>query len=187
MRPAQPTPPDAVGLTCCRFMTTATGCGLRRYSPHHWRRLWCPRPRPRQEWGRRLAIFGAAGAAAYLSRSMMNHGGRTGRRMNLKDVLVVLDASPASEARLRLAMCVARDHGASLSAVYMLDDREDNIPHGPGVLLRGVAAQMLPNMPDIPQSAMFSDSAEQQLQVSATAPSVAAAIGISLTGPIRRS
>ena len=86
------------------------------------------------------------------------------RRMTLKDVLVVLDANPASEARLRLAISVARDHAASLSAVFVLDDREDNIPPGAGVLLRGVAAQMLPNMPGIPQSVIFSDSAEQQLR-----------------------
>jgi nucleotide-binding universal stress UspA family protein len=84
--------------------------------------------------------------------------------MNLKDVLVVLDASPTSEARLRLAMCVARDHGASLSAVFVQDDQADNVPSGLDVLGRGLAGQMLPNMPDIPQSAIFSDSAEQQLR-----------------------
>jgi nucleotide-binding universal stress UspA family protein len=84
--------------------------------------------------------------------------------MNLKDVLVVLDASPASEARLRLAMCVARDHGASLSAVFGFDDQADNVPSGVVVLRHGLAAQILRNMPDIPQSAIFSDTVEQQLR-----------------------
>jgi nucleotide-binding universal stress UspA family protein len=46
----------------------------------------------------------------------------------------------------------------------MFDDQADNIPPGARVLLRGVAAQMLPNMPDISQSTIFSDSAEQQLR-----------------------
>src|ERR1700678_864576 len=54
-------------------------------------------------------------------------------RMALKDILVFLDVSPASEGRLRLATRVARDHGASLSAVFASNDLAADFPPGLGV------------------------------------------------------
>ncbi len=39
--------------------------------------------------------------------------------MNFRDILVFLDGARASEGRLQLATKIARDHGASLSAVFL--------------------------------------------------------------------
>jgi nucleotide-binding universal stress UspA family protein len=40
--------------------------------------------------------------------------------MDLKDILVCVDATEAGEGRLRLAGAIAREHGAHLSAAYLL-------------------------------------------------------------------
>ena len=69
--------------------------------------------------------------------------------MSLKDILVFLDVSPASEGRLRLATRVARDHGASLSAVFAYDNREADFPPGLSVARRGLMTQLIPVMGDI--------------------------------------
>ena len=42
--------------------------------------------------------------------------------MQIKDVLVCLDASEVSEHRLRLAAGLAREHGAHLAAAYLLSN-----------------------------------------------------------------
>ena len=83
--------------------------------------------------------------------------------MSLKDILVFLDVTPASEGRLRLATRVARDHGASLSAVFAGNDQAD-FPPGLGVPRRGLITQLIPSMEDMTQSAMFVDVAEQQFR-----------------------
>jgi hypothetical protein len=43
--------------------------------------------------------------------------------MSVKDILVFLDESSASNERLRLAMNLAKDHHACLSAAFSQDDR----------------------------------------------------------------
>jgi nucleotide-binding universal stress UspA family protein len=43
--------------------------------------------------------------------------------MNLRDILVFLDSGSAGEGRLQLATNVARDHGASLNAVFLHNGR----------------------------------------------------------------
>ncbi len=50
--------------------------------------------------------------------------------MGLRDVLVFLDARAASRERLRLAMDLAEQHRASLSAVFFEDDYIDELPSG---------------------------------------------------------
>ena len=48
--------------------------------------------------------------------------------MNLRDILVFLDAGSAGEGRLQLATNVARDHGASLSAVFLQNGHATGSP-----------------------------------------------------------
>jgi len=48
--------------------------------------------------------------------------------MNLRDILVFLDAGSAGEGRLELATNVARDHGANLSAVFLQNGRTTGAP-----------------------------------------------------------
>jgi nucleotide-binding universal stress UspA family protein len=86
--------------------------------------------------------------------------------MGLKDILVFLDASPASEGRLRLATRVARDHGASLSAVFAHNDQATDFPPGLGVPRRGLMTQLVPTAADITRSAPFIDDAERQFRES---------------------
>ena len=50
--------------------------------------------------------------------------------MNLRDIVVVLDAGTASEERLRLATSIARQHEACLSAVFVQDERVAEFPSG---------------------------------------------------------
>jgi nucleotide-binding universal stress UspA family protein len=48
--------------------------------------------------------------------------------MKLRDILVFLEAGSAGEGRLQLATNVARDHGASLSAVFLQNAQETGSP-----------------------------------------------------------
>jgi hypothetical protein len=48
--------------------------------------------------------------------------------MPLKDLLVCIDAGPASEARLKLAFNLARSHCAHLAAAYILPERQTPMP-----------------------------------------------------------
>jgi nucleotide-binding universal stress UspA family protein len=50
--------------------------------------------------------------------------------MNLRDILVFLDEGTAAAGRLELAITVARDHGASLSAVFLQSNRVPDLPPG---------------------------------------------------------
>jgi nucleotide-binding universal stress UspA family protein len=64
--------------------------------------------------------------------------------MSLRDIVVFLDASPASEERLRLATCVAREHGAYLSAVFA--HHEQTVDVAVGLAARhGMATQLVPS------------------------------------------
>jgi nucleotide-binding universal stress UspA family protein len=86
--------------------------------------------------------------------------------MSLKDILVFLDVGPASEGRLRLATRIARDHGASLSAVFASNDQAADFPPGLGVPRRGLITQLVPTAADIIRSAPFIDVAERQFRES---------------------
>src|SRR5580698_8528824 len=86
--------------------------------------------------------------------------------MGLKDILVFLDASPASEGRLHLATRVARDHGASLSAVFAHNDQATDFPPGLGVARRELMTQLVPTAADITRSAPFIDDAERRFRES---------------------
>ena len=84
--------------------------------------------------------------------------------MALKDILVCLDESAASEERLRLATRVARDHRASLSAVFANSNQAGELPPGLGVPRRGLMTQLVPSIADMTQSAMFVDVVEQRFR-----------------------
>jgi nucleotide-binding universal stress UspA family protein len=86
--------------------------------------------------------------------------------MALKDILVFLDVNPASEGRLRLATRVARDHGASLSAVFASNDLAADFPPGLGVPRRGLMTQLVPTAADLTRSAPFIDVAQQRFRES---------------------
>ncbi len=88
--------------------------------------------------------------------------------MGLKDILVFLDVSPASEGRLRLATRVARDHGASLSAVFAYNDQAADFPPGLGVPRRGLMTQLVPSAADLTRSSPLIDVAEQRFRESRT-------------------
>jgi nucleotide-binding universal stress UspA family protein len=53
--------------------------------------------------------------------------------MGLRDILVVLDEDPASDARLRLATRIVREQGACLSAVFLQADRPVRSRSAPGL------------------------------------------------------
>jgi nucleotide-binding universal stress UspA family protein len=62
--------------------------------------------------------------------------------MAIKDVLVCLDVSEASECRLRLAANLAQKHGAHLTTAYLQTERgatSDSV-YGPGAIGIGIAA-----------------------------------------------
>ena len=86
--------------------------------------------------------------------------------MALKDILVCLDVSPASEGRLRLATRVARDHGASLSAVFVSNDQTGDFPPGLSVPRRGLMTQLVPTAADLACSLPFIDVAQQRFRES---------------------
>ena len=60
--------------------------------------------------------------------------------MNLRDIVVVLDAGTASEERLSLATSIARQHEACLSAVFVQDERVAQFPSGLSVPRLGLMA-----------------------------------------------
>jgi nucleotide-binding universal stress UspA family protein len=86
--------------------------------------------------------------------------------MALKDILVFLDASPASEGRLRLATRVARDHGASLSAVFASNEQAADFPPGLGVPRRGLMTQLVPTAADLTHSPPLIDITQQRFRES---------------------
>jgi nucleotide-binding universal stress UspA family protein len=86
--------------------------------------------------------------------------------MSLKDILVFLDVGPASEGRLQLATRIARDQGASLSAVFASNDQAADFQPGLGVPRRGLMTQLVPTAADITRSAPFIDVAERRFRES---------------------
>ena len=79
--------------------------------------------------------------------------------MDLRDIVVFLDASPSSEERLRLATRIARDHGAYLSAVFVHHDKS-----APGIDVRhGLMTGFMPDAPGARQRTASTDIIEQRL------------------------
>ena len=86
--------------------------------------------------------------------------------MNLRDIVVVLDAGTASEERLRLATSIARQHEACLSAVFLQDERAAEFPSGLSVPRLGLmAGAPVPiATAEISRSTMHADTAEQRFR-----------------------
>lgn len=83
--------------------------------------------------------------------------------MSLKDVLVFLDATPASEGRMRLAARVARERGACLSAAFLRNGHAE-LPSGHGAASRGLITRFVTAAVEISQGAMLADIAETRLR-----------------------
>jgi nucleotide-binding universal stress UspA family protein len=81
--------------------------------------------------------------------------------MNLKDILVFLDAGAASEDRLKLATNIAREHQAYLDAAFLLPDEPAELLSGIGVRPFGLVTSP-PDLgtTEISRSAMLADVAE---------------------------
>jgi len=83
--------------------------------------------------------------------------------MQLRDIVVLLDEWPASEARMRLATRVARDHGAHLSVVFVHHDQ--GVVEAPGVAAgSGLVARFMPAVADTRRSTNSTDGSEQRLR-----------------------
>jgi len=62
--------------------------------------------------------------------------------MQLRDIVVLLDEWPASEARMHLATRMARNHGAHLSAAFVHHDQA--VFEAPGIAVgHGLVAQLV--------------------------------------------
>jgi nucleotide-binding universal stress UspA family protein len=83
--------------------------------------------------------------------------------MQLRDIVVLLDERPASEARMHLATRVARDHGAHLSAVFVHHDQA--VVEAPGVAAgSGLVARFMPAVAGTRRSTNSTDGSEQRLR-----------------------
>jgi nucleotide-binding universal stress UspA family protein len=83
--------------------------------------------------------------------------------MGLRDIVVFLDSSPASEERLRLATRVARDHAAHLRAVFVHHDQAiDFSPGGAGG--SGLVNQLVQTVAGTRRSAVANGSFELRLR-----------------------
>jgi nucleotide-binding universal stress UspA family protein len=85
--------------------------------------------------------------------------------MDLKDILVFLDDGSASEGRLELAMNIAHDHRACLSAVFMQSSRVSRSrPALAGPWLGLVKGPPIPGAIDTALGAVLADIAEQRFR-----------------------
>lgn len=83
--------------------------------------------------------------------------------MDLKDILVFLDARKTSEERLALAKTIACEHGACLSGVYVEDRQGDELMSKAGLPALGILAGLPAiSVPDIWKDALPKDRAEQR-------------------------
>ena len=85
--------------------------------------------------------------------------------MGLRDVLVFLDTRAASEERLRLALHIAEQHRACLSAVFLEDDYVGELPSGlsiPRIAL--MAGSAVPMAAQAPHVAIDTEAAAQTLR-----------------------
>jgi nucleotide-binding universal stress UspA family protein len=76
--------------------------------------------------------------------------------------------SPTSEECFRRATRAARDHGASLSAVFAYNDQAADFPPGLGVPRRGLMTQLVPSAADLTRSSPLIGVAEQRFRESRT-------------------
>jgi nucleotide-binding universal stress UspA family protein len=85
--------------------------------------------------------------------------------MGLKDILVFLDDGRGGERRLQLAMNIAQDHLACLSAVFLQHGQATSSPLGPAAPWLGlVAGPPVPGAINTSQSAELADIAEQRFR-----------------------
>lgn len=83
----------------------------------------------------------------------------------LQEIVVFLDATPASDRRLRVAARLAADQRTELSAVFVDDD--DQPPEsvgGPVFLGWGLGGQLVPGPEVIPRSALAVEAAEHRFR-----------------------
>jgi len=85
--------------------------------------------------------------------------------MNLKDILVFLDAGAASEGRLKLATNIARAHRAHLDAAFLPPGETADFLPGIGTRPFGLGGS-LPDLgtAEIPRNAMLADVAEDRFR-----------------------
>jgi len=84
--------------------------------------------------------------------------------MSLRDMLVVLDAGPASKERLHLAAGIAREQEACLSAAFLHDDRLGDFPPGLTVLRAGLGTAASCSVTELARNAPGVDVAEEQFR-----------------------
>jgi nucleotide-binding universal stress UspA family protein len=85
--------------------------------------------------------------------------------MSLKDILVFLDEGSAGEGRFRLAMKIARDHEACLSAVFIQNGHATDSPRSLAAPWLGLAAgPPISGAIVTSRSAVLADNAEQQFR-----------------------
>jgi nucleotide-binding universal stress UspA family protein len=83
--------------------------------------------------------------------------------MHLKDILVFLDASGASDGRLKLATTIARRHHAHLEAIFLPSIERTKSQPGIGAPLPGWSDNRLEiSAIEIPRTAMLADIAESR-------------------------
>ncbi|MGA3399433.1 MAG: universal stress protein [Acetobacteraceae bacterium] len=83
--------------------------------------------------------------------------------MSLRDIVVFLDSSSASEERLRLAIRIAREHGAGLSAVFAHHDQAVEYAPSPA-MRRGLLTQLVASAAGARRNTPFNDGTEQRLR-----------------------
>lgn len=91
--------------------------------------------------------------------------------MELKDILVCLDSTDAAEARLKLAVQLARRHGAFLTAAYVVDPTSGSsfaaepaagrLPQGADWFGGGAAVAEAPRPDTVPTGVMRAERAEE--------------------------
>ena len=83
--------------------------------------------------------------------------------MSLRDIVVFLDALPASEERLRPATHVARNHRAHLGVVFVHDDQA--VAEASGIVAGyGLISKLMPDVSSTRRNAGFAGGCEQQMR-----------------------
>jgi nucleotide-binding universal stress UspA family protein len=83
--------------------------------------------------------------------------------MSLRDIVVFLDALPASEERLRPATHVARNHRAHLGVVFVHDDQA--VAEASGIVAGyGLISKLMPDVSSTWRNAGFAGGCEQQMR-----------------------
>jgi nucleotide-binding universal stress UspA family protein len=82
--------------------------------------------------------------------------------MGIRDILVALDSGPASRGRLQIATSLAREQGACLSAVFLYDNRPDDLE--PGLTVPRLALMEVGSSAVAELTRTKADVAEQQFR-----------------------